>query len=59
MEILIIGGVVVLIMVFISTQIKKRAALAFEPETIDTEEFRLLKPNGFLYPLREDSVYLF
>ncbi len=59
MEILIIGGVVVLIMVFISTQIKKSAAQAFERETIETADFTIVKPNGFLYPLREDSEYLF
>ncbi len=59
MEILIIGGAVVLIMVFISTQIKKSAARAFEPETIDTTEFRIVKPRGFLHPLRENSEYLF
>ena len=59
MEILIIGGIVVLIMVFISTQIKKSAARAFDREVVDTENFRIVKPEGFVYPMRDDSEYAF
>ncbi len=53
MEILIIGGILVAIMVVASTKIKKSAAAAFKPETIETEEFSIEKPDGFLYPLRD------
>ena len=59
MEILIIGGVLVALMVLVSTKIKKSAAQAFEREIIETENFRLVKPAGFIHPLREDSPYEF
>ncbi|MEZ5346310.1 MAG: hypothetical protein R2681_12235 [Pyrinomonadaceae bacterium] len=53
MEIFIIGGILVVIMVIVSTTIKKSAAAAYQPETIETEDFRIEKPEGFLYPLRD------
>lgn len=59
MEILIIGGVLVALMVLVSTKIKKSAAQAFESEIIETENFRLVKPAGFVHPLREVSDYAF
>lgn len=59
MEILIIGGILVLIMVVVSTQIKKSAARAFEREIIETDNFRIVKPEGFINPIRERSAYLF
>lgn len=59
MEILIIGGIVVLIMVFVSTQIKKSAAQAFDREIIETADFSIVKPEGFMSPLRESSNFLF
>lgn len=42
-------------MVYVSTRIKKSAAAAFEPEVIETDEFSITKPEGFLYPLNSDS----
>ncbi len=59
MEILIFGGVLVALMVLVSTKIKKSAARAFESEIIETENFRLIKPTGFVHPLREESNYAF
>lgn len=59
MEILIIGGIVVLLMVIVSTRIKRSAAQAFEPEEIESEEFALTKPEGFLHPLREPADFPF
>ncbi len=59
MEILIIGGVLVLIMVIVSTQIKKSAAQAFESEVIETENFRIVKPDGFIHPIRDKSAFVF
>ena len=53
MEILIIGGVLVVIMVIISTQIKKAAASAFEREVIETDDFRIVKPSGLMNPIRQ------
>jgi hypothetical protein len=51
MELLIPGLILVALMVWASTKIKKRAAEAFEPETIETENYSLEKPEGFLHVL--------
>lgn len=48
MELLIPGLILVALMVYASTRIKKSAAQAFEPETIDTDLFYFEKPEGFL-----------
>ena len=55
MEILIIGGLFVGFMVWASTRIKRNAAAAYEPESIDTEKFTLTKPDGFLHPIEDDG----
>lgn len=49
MELLIPGLILVALMVYASTKIKKRAAEAFEPETIENELYTLQKPEGFLH----------
>lgn len=59
MEILIVGVVLVALMAFVSTKIKKSAALAFERETVDGAEFRIVKPEGFLNPVGGDSEFAF
>lgn len=59
MEILIVGVVVVALMVYVSTKIKKSVAAAFERETIDNKEFKLTKPEGFISPINENSKYAF
>ena len=59
MEILIFGVILVALMVFVSTKIKKSAARAFEPEMIETEDFRIIKPQGFINPVNEDSAAAF
>lgn len=51
MELLIPGLILVALMAWASTKIKKRAAEAFEPETIETENYSLEKPEGFLHVL--------
>lgn len=48
-----------MIMVIISTQIKKSAALAFEREIIETGEFSIVKPTGLMNPIRDVSDYAF
>ncbi|HMQ03697.1 MAG TPA: hypothetical protein PKD26_07265 [Pyrinomonadaceae bacterium] len=48
MEILIPGLILVGFMVWASTRIKRNAARAFEREEIETPEFSLTKPDGFL-----------
>jgi hypothetical protein len=59
MEILIFGVILVALMVFVSTKIKKSAAQAFEQEAIETEDFKIIKPKGFINPINEDSAYAF
>jgi hypothetical protein len=49
MEFLIPGLILVALMAYASTRIKKRAAAAFEPEVIETESYSLQKPDGFLH----------
>ncbi len=49
MELLIPGLILVALMVWASTKIKKRAADAFESELIETDRYSLLKPEGFLH----------
>ena len=51
MEILIVGVVIVALMAYVSTRIKKSAANAFERETFDAPDFLLVKPEGFLNPV--------
>lgn len=59
MEILIIGVILVALMVWASTKIKKTAAAAFEEETVETDEFVLVKPEGFLSPVENDEFLAF
>jgi hypothetical protein len=59
MEIFIVGLAVVALMVYVSTKIKKSAAAAYEPETVETEEFKVYKPEGFIHPLNDDSGFAF
>lgn len=54
MELLIPGLILVALMVYASTRIKKTATLAFEPETIETDEFVIEKPEGFLNVVNGD-----
>lgn len=54
MELLIPGLILVALMVYASTKIKKTAAGAFEPETIETDDFAIEKPDGFLNVLNLD-----
>ena len=56
MELLIPGLILVALMVYASTKIKKSAAAAFEPETIETDEFSIEKPDGFLNVLNRDPA---
>ena len=48
MELLIPGLALVALMVWASTRIKRTAADAFAPEVIDTPEFSIKKPEGWL-----------
>lgn len=57
--ILVIGLLIVVAMVIISTKIKREAATAFEFEIVEKEDFRIEKAAGFLYPLREKPDFPF
>jgi len=57
--ILISGLILVALMVYASTRIKKTAAAAFEPETIETDDYVIQKPSGFLHNLNGDPQYEF
>jgi len=59
MEILIIGGVIVALMVWASTRIKRSAAAAFEEEAVDTDEYAFVKPEGFLAPVESEDFLAF
>ena len=59
MEIWIIGGAIVGLMIYASTRIKRNAAAAFAEETIDTDEFSLVKPEGFLNPVVREEFLAF
>ena len=59
LAILIPGLIIVALMVWASTRIKRLAAAAFEPETIETGDFVIQKPDGFLNNLNGDPKYTF
>jgi hypothetical protein len=59
MEILILGLILVALMVWASTKIKKNAAQAYEREVIDNADFSLVKPDGFLHVLNGDAKFAF
>jgi hypothetical protein len=50
MEILIPGLALVALMVYVSTRIKRSAAKAFNEEFIETDDFAITKPEGFIIP---------
>ena len=59
MEILIIGGIIVALMIYTSTRIKRNAAAAFAEEAVETDDFSLLKPEGFLAPVETQDFLAF
>jgi hypothetical protein len=56
MELLIPGLILVALMVYASTRIKKTAAAAFEAETVETDHFTFEKPEGLLLVLNGDPA---
>jgi hypothetical protein len=59
MELLIPGLILVALMVWASTKIKKTAAEAYSEETVSTGGFTLVKPEGFIIPVNDDPAILF
>lgn len=46
-------------MAYVSTKIKKAASEAYEQENVETEYFRIIKPESFIIPVKEKSDYAF
>lgn len=59
MEILIIGIIIVALMAYVSTRIKRSAAAAFQAETVETDEYSIQKPDGFLSVIGGDPRFAF
>jgi hypothetical protein len=59
MEILIPGLILVALMVYASTKIKKRAAEAYAREEFDGDGFAIVKPDGFIIPAELPKGLLF
>lgn len=59
MELLIPGLILVALMIYASTRIKRSAARAFEAETIETDDFVIEKPEGFLNVIGGDPKFAF
>ncbi len=59
MELLIPGLLLVALMVWASTKIKRDADAAFGPESIETDDLAVEKPDGFLHVLNDDSGLAF
>src|SRR3954471_8994910 len=59
MELLIPGLILVGLMVYASTRIKRNAAQAFEQETIETADYILTKPAGMLQVINGDPTLAF
>lgn len=49
----------VVILFYISSRVKKAAKLAFESETIETDEFTIVKPEGFINPINDEPEFAF
>lgn len=59
MELLIPGLILVALMIWASTKIKKSAAEAYSEETVSTGGFTIMKPEGFIIPVNDDPKALF
>jgi hypothetical protein len=59
MEILIPGLILVALMVYVSTRIKRTAADAYEQERVETDDFAVSKPEGFIIIVNDDPNVLF
>ena len=46
-------------MAYVSTKVKRAASEAYEQENVETADFRITKPDGFIIPVKEQSDYLF
>jgi hypothetical protein len=44
---------------YISSRVRRAAGLAFESETVETDEFVIVKPEGFINPIKDESRFAF
>ncbi|MFV0387796.1 MAG: hypothetical protein ACK5NT_03485 [Pyrinomonadaceae bacterium] len=59
MEILIFGIILVAVMAYVSTRIKRAASAAYDEEPVEKDDFKIVKAKGFLYPLRDPADFPF
>ena len=59
MELLIPGLILVALMAYASTRLKKATARALEPEDVVSDEFSIAKPAGFINVVTPDDDLLF
>ncbi len=52
-------AVFIAVLLLISTRVRKSASAAFEPETINKNDFIIFKPEGYLTPIDEATDYPF
>ncbi len=57
MEILIIGIILVLLMGYVSTKIKKTSAAAYQPELLEAADYSVIKPEGYIVPWNQESAF--
>lgn len=50
----VIIGLFITVLLFVSSRIRRAANTAFEPETVETAEFKINKPEGYLNPVKSD-----
>jgi len=56
---IIVLVIFIVILLSISSRVRRAAKLAFESETIETDEFSIVKPEGFISPVNDKSGYAF
>jgi hypothetical protein len=59
LTIVILGLILVALMVYTSTRIKRSAAAAFAAETVETDDFIIQKPDGFLNVIDPEPPHAF
>jgi hypothetical protein len=52
-------AIFVIVLLTISSRVRKTASAAFETETIETDEFVIVKPQGFINPINDKSKFAF
>ena len=57
MEILIVGIILVLLMAYVSTKIKKSSAAAYQPELLEAVDYSIIKPEGYIVPWNQESAF--